>query len=62
MFSVNSFIDTVQSSKRYFVANYITDNQVRETWYAYIEKQTEFVKQAVKTSELMASKLNLPKI
>jgi hypothetical protein len=57
MFSYNTFIDNVQSAKRYFVATYITDLQVRETWYEYIDKQTAFVKQAVKTNELMAKKL-----
>lgn len=62
MFALNTFIDNVQAAKRYFVATYITDNDVRETWYSYIDTQTAFVKQAVKTNEVMTRKLDKLKI
>lgn len=53
MFAVNYFIDSVQSGKKLFVNSFITDHNVKETLNAFVDTQTAFVKQVVKTSEVV---------
>lgn len=51
MFAYNSFIDTVQSSKKTFVNMFVTDEKVRAPLVAFVDAQTNFVKQIVKSYE-----------
>ncbi len=53
MFSINSFIDTVQIQKKWFVNAYFTDPFVKNELVDFVDKQTAFVKQAYKASELV---------
>mgnify|MGYP003704837363 CR=1 FL=1 len=48
MFAVDQFIDTVQNGKKYFVSTFVTDEPVRKSLNAFVDAQTEFVKQIVK--------------
>jgi hypothetical protein len=50
MFAVDHFIDTVQNGKKYFVSSFVTDENVRKSLNAFVDAQTEFTKQIVKTS------------
>ncbi len=50
MFAVDTFIETVQGAKKYFVNTYVTDKELQKPLNAFIDKQTEFVNQIVKTN------------
>jgi len=47
MFATDTFIDTVQGSKKYFVSSFITDEKVRKSLNAFVDAQTIFTKQIV---------------
>jgi len=49
MFATDTFIDTIQSSKKYFVSTFITDENVRKPLNAFVDAQTIFTKQLVKS-------------
>ena len=51
MFAVDTFIETVQGAKKYFVNTYVTDKELQKPLNAFIDKQTEFVNQMVKTGQ-----------
>jgi len=51
MFAFNTFIDTVQNSKKFFVNTFITDEKVRKPLTAFVDAQTAFTKQIVKSNE-----------
>jgi len=51
MFAVDTFIETVQGAKKYFVNTYITDKELQKPLNDFIDKQTEFVNQIVKTNQ-----------
>lgn len=51
MFAVDTFIETVQGAKKYFVNTYVTDKELQKPLNAFIDKQTEFVNQIVKTNQ-----------
>jgi len=51
MFAYNTFIDTIQGSKKYFVNTFITDEKVRKPMLAFVDAQTAFTKQIVKSNE-----------
>jgi hypothetical protein len=53
MFAVNYFIDSVQSGKKFFVSSFVTDAQVKQTLNDFVDTQTAFVKQILKTSEVI---------
>ena len=55
MFAVDQFIDTVQNGKKYFVSTFVTDELVRKSMNAFVDAQTEFVKQIVKTNNDMVA-------
>jgi hypothetical protein len=44
MFAVDTFIETVQGAKKYFVNTFVTDKELQKPLNAFIDKQTEFVK------------------
>ena len=54
MFAVDSVIDTVQGAKKYFVNTFITDKEIQKPLNAFVDSQTEFVKQLVKTNQALA--------
>jgi len=54
MFAVDSFIDTVQGAKKYFVNTFVTDKEIQKPLNAFVDTQTEFVKQIVKTNQALA--------
>ena len=54
MFAVDSFIDTVQGAKKYFVNTFVTDKEIQKPLNAFVDTQTEFVKQIVKTHQALA--------
>lgn len=54
MFAVDSFIDTVQGAKKYFVNTFVTDKEMQKPLNAFVDTQTEFVKQMVKTNQALA--------
>ena len=49
MFAYNTFIDAVQNSKKFFVNSFITDEKVRKPLLAFVDAQTTFTKQIVKS-------------
>lgn len=51
MFGIDTFIETVQGAKKYFVNTYVTDKELQKPLNAFIDKQTEFVNQIVKTNQ-----------
>ena len=54
MFAVDSFIDTVQGAKKYFVNTFVTDKEMQKPLNAFVDTQTEFVKQMVQTNQALA--------
>ncbi|CAB4133469.1 hypothetical protein UFOVP257_208 [uncultured Caudovirales phage] len=55
MFTVDSVIDQIQSSKKEFVKNLVTNTQVAEALTSYVDVQTEFAKQAVKSATAVST-------
>ena len=53
MFAVDTFIDTVQGAKKYFVNTFITDKEIQKPLNAFVDTQTDFVKQIVKTNQAL---------
>ena len=45
----NFFIDTVQNGKKVFVNTFVTDEKLKTELNAFVDKQTDFVKQMIKT-------------
>ena len=46
---VNSFIDTVQNGKKLFVNTYVTNENLKTELNLFVDRQTDFVKQIVRT-------------
>jgi len=57
MFAVNTFIDTVQGSKKYFVNTFITDKEIQKPLNAFVDTQTAFVKQIVETNKALTDQV-----
>ena len=55
MFATDTFIDTVQGAKKYFVNTFITDKEIQKPLHAYVDTQTAFVKQVVQTNKDLAT-------
>jgi hypothetical protein len=53
MFAVDTFIDTVQGAKKYFVNTFVTDKEIQKPLNAFVDTQTDFVKQIVKTNQAL---------
>lgn len=51
MFAYESFIDTVQNSKKSFVNAFVTEEKVRKPLTAFVDAQTVFTKQLCKSFE-----------
>jgi hypothetical protein len=57
MFAVDTFIDTVQGAKKYFVNTFVTDKDIQKPLNAFVDAQTDFVKQVVKTNQALADQV-----
>ena len=55
MFALNTFIDTIQNAKKQFVTTFVTDKELQKPLFAFVESQTDFIKQIVKKSEELAN-------
>jgi len=55
MFALDSMIDTIQSAKKQFVTTFVTDKEVQKPLIGFVDAQTDFVKQIVKTNEVFAT-------
>jgi hypothetical protein len=51
MFALDTVIDAIQNAKKQFVTTFVTDKELQKPLFAFVEAQTDFVKQIVKTSE-----------
>jgi uncharacterized protein (UPF0332 family) len=54
MFAVDTFIDTVQGAKKYFVNTFVTDKEIQKLLNAFVDTQTTFVKQVFQTNQALA--------
>jgi len=54
MFAVDTFIDTVQGAKKYFVNTFVTDKEIQKPLNAFVDTQTAFVKQVLQTNQALA--------
>ena len=57
MFAVNTFIDTVQGAKKYFVNTFITDKEIQKPLNAFVDTQTAFAKQIVETNKALTDQV-----
>jgi hypothetical protein len=61
MFALNTFIDSFQNGKKYFVNSFVTDKSLSASINAFVDAQTAYTKQVVKTttevSESIASQV-----
>jgi hypothetical protein len=55
MFTIDSTIDQIQGSKKDFVKKWVTNTQVSEALNSYVDVQTQFVKQAVKSANAVGT-------
>jgi hypothetical protein len=55
MFALDTFIDTIQNAKKQIVTTFVTDKELQKPLFAFVEAQTDFVKQIVKTHEVLAT-------
>jgi hypothetical protein len=51
MFALDTVIDAIQNAKKQFVTTFVTDKAIQQPLFAFVDSQTDFVKQIVKTSE-----------
>ena len=47
--AINEGIDTIQGAKSTFVKTFVTDKQIQESLQSFVDTQTTFTKQAVKS-------------
>jgi hypothetical protein len=50
MFALNSFIDSFQNGKKYFVNSFVTDKSLSTSINAFVDAQTAYTKQVFKTT------------
>jgi hypothetical protein len=55
MFALDTVIDTIQSAKKQFVTTFVTDKELQKPLFAFVDSQTDFVKQIVKTNEVLVN-------
>lgn len=55
MFTVDQTIDQIQEGKKKFVKTWITNPQAAEALNSYVDVQTQFVKQAVKSANAVGT-------
>lgn len=54
-FMANMFIDMIQNAKKSFVDTWVKDEAMSAPMYAFIKVQTEFTKEAMKQTNLVAN-------
>lgn len=54
-YMTNMFIDTIQNAKKTFVDTWIKDQALATPMHAFIKAQTEFTKEAMKQTNLVAN-------
>ena len=54
-FMTNMFIDMIQNAKTSFVDTWVKDEAMSAPMYAFIKVQTEFTKEAMKQTNLVAN-------
>ena len=54
-FMTNMFIDMIQNAKKIFVDTWIKDEAMSAPMHAFIKVQSEFTKEAVKQTNLIAN-------
>ena len=54
MFAVDTFIETVQGAKKYFVNTFVTDKEIQKPLNAFVDTQTAFVKQVFQTNKVLS--------
>jgi hypothetical protein len=50
MLALDSFIDTFQNGKKYFVNSFVTDKSLSTSINAFVDAQTTYTKQVLKTT------------
>ena len=55
MFALDTVIDTIQNAKKQFVTTFVTDKEIQKPLFAFVDSQTDFVKQIVKTNEMLSN-------
>jgi len=48
-------LDTIQNAKKQIVTTFVTDKELQKPLFAFVEAQTDFVKQIVKTNEALTN-------
>jgi predicted transcriptional regulator len=48
MFTIDSFVDTVQTSKKQFVNTFVTNKAVADAMNQFIDQQSDYTKKAAK--------------
>ena len=69
MFSTDYFIETFQAGKKYWVNSFVTDDKLKAELNSFVDRQTDFTKQMIKTSQTVFEKsanevikaMNVPK-
>ena len=54
MFATDTFIDTIQGAKKYFIDTIVTDKDVQKQLNALVDSETSFTKQVVETNSKLA--------
>lgn len=57
MFATNAFIDSIQTYKKFYVSSFITDEKIKKSLNSFVDAQTAFTKQVVKSFEEVSSQV-----
>jgi hypothetical protein len=57
MFTIDSFVDTVQTSKKTWVKTFVTNDVMAKAMNEFIDTQSEYTKNAVKATTDVTTKL-----
>jgi hypothetical protein len=57
MFATNAFIDSIQTYKKFYVSSFVTDEKIKKSLNSFVDAQTAFTKQVVKTFEEVSSQV-----
>lgn len=51
MIDIEVMVDTIQHGKKQFIKKYIKHPELNQSWNKYVDTQTSFIQQALKTNE-----------
>lgn len=57
MFATNAFIDSIQTYKKFFVSSFVTDEKIKKSLNSFVDAQTTYTKQVVKSFEDVSSQI-----